>query len=382
MSSFTNEICGDVQNWDNSVERWADAIDYFNTSCATLREGNTGEHCCVNAVIDVSGSMDGSKLIAVKLGICSLVANLSDEDEMNIMSFSGKVKHLTDGFVPVRDLRRSVPSLLHGLHTDGCTAFYDAVIKGITTFRSHCREVEPVKDRKKKNIMIALTDGADNESCHKARHVLQHICNPGISQFMFLLVAADMQRREERSFQEWMDLVHCKQVSVSVKTGTRLVGVFKEMLLSRILQTEADNARFLQLPGEGIDIDLSKHARMSELDATFETLRQQMTRKVAVGGASMAAGCCNEDDMDDNSRCDSCGISRVSSCSDHGDMNDMWSSDSDTDYDDEDLDEADDDKIEIGVPLRRFSLDSADSVHEGMVVSPLLGQMDEAEATA
>ena len=74
----------DVTNMDNSVSRWAQAIQYYHKSCSTIRSNRTDEKCRCTAVIDVSSSMEGKFLICVKLGLCSLIANLNDDDEMNI----------------------------------------------------------------------------------------------------------------------------------------------------------------------------------------------------------------------------------------------------------------------------------------------------------
>jgi hypothetical protein len=188
--------------------------------------------------------------------------------------------------------------------------------------------------------MIALTDGQDNESKHQARHVLQHILNPGINKFTFLMVAADMNRREERAFRDWMDLVHCKQISVSVKTGTRLVSVFKEMLLSRILQTDIESSRFLQECGEGIDNDLYRADVCREDDATFLRLRQQYTRRTTAKAPASPTEGCEEGECDDDSDCDSAGVSRCYSCSLGGNEDDgSLSSGSESDIYDDDYDD-------------------------------------------
>lgn len=68
------------------------------------------------------------------------------------------------------------------------------------------------------------------------------------------MVAVDMHIRQEQNFLSWMELRHCKQISVNVHSGSMLVQVFREVLLNRILQTESTNSRFLQL-GEGSVID-------------------------------------------------------------------------------------------------------------------------------
>lgn len=300
----------DIHNCVNTAARWSQAIEHYSQSCSSVRAERTAGICRCNAIIDISGSMEGKKLIAVKLGLCSLLANFSENDEMNITAFSGRSRPITDGFLPVAQLRQVVPRLLENLQVDGCTACYDAIIQGIGALRTRCDIADDSTPHK--NVAIVLTDGDDNESVTSPHDVESHLCRPGINSFMFIMVAVAMSAREEMRFRSWMDLSHCKQISVSVKTGTSLVGVFKEMLLSRILQSDITaSGRFLGQGGVPID-----HTTSFVNSQELASLRNNMLRGTRGGGGGI--GVCDEGECD-GALYDSDGVSCVDSCSDHGD---------------------------------------------------------------
>lgn len=238
----------DVSNMDNSVERWKRAVEYYRSSGASIRRDRTEENIRCVAIMDTSYSMDGTRLICVKLGLCSLLANFESDDEVSLISFATKVQSVTDGFKPVSELVEVAPKLLHDMDTNGCTACYDAIVDGITKMRDRVSMFGSFSSSHKrfKNVAIVLTDGDDNESIHTPRSVEKFLISPGMKTFMFLFVAVEMSRRSELKFRRWMEMSHCKQVSVSVRTGSALVGVFKEMLLCRILQSEGTSTRFIQ----------------------------------------------------------------------------------------------------------------------------------------
>jgi uncharacterized protein YegL len=308
-----SEMSVDIRNWQNTASRWSQAIEHYTQNCSTIRAERTADICRCNAIIDISGSMEGKKLIAVKLGLCSLIANFSDMDEMNITAFSGRSRPVTDGFLQVAQLREVIPRLLENLQVDGCTACYDAVIQGIKALRTRCDDATDSAPHK--NVTIVLTDGDDNESKTSPLDVERHLCSPGINSFMFIMVAVAMSAREEKRFRNWMDLGHCKQISVNVKTGTSLVGVFKEMLLSRILQSDvATSGRFLEHGGVAIEADACVDSE------AFASLRNNMLR-----GARGGSPTCDEGGEEDGKACGlyagyhSDGVSCVDSCSDNGD---------------------------------------------------------------
>jgi Mg-chelatase subunit ChlD len=248
VSSTLDDRCIDVANMDNSAGRWQEALNYYRQGCSHIRSARTKEKIRCVAIMDTSYSMDGRRMICVKLGLCSLLANYEPDDEMNLIAFATKVTSISGGFKSVSELLSSAPQLLSAMHTDGCTACYDAIIEGIGTMRDRANMYASFatssSDEEFKNIAIVLTDGEDNESVHNPISVERCLLNPRIKNFMFLMVSVDMTKRWELKFRRWMDLNYCKQVRVNVRTGSSLVGVFKEMLLCRVLQTECSSVRF------------------------------------------------------------------------------------------------------------------------------------------
>jgi hypothetical protein len=278
------DLSVDVKNSDNSVRRWETALATYSQQNETssgstvMNEGGGGGpsrsqgRVVLNALIDISGSMQGTKLIAVKLGLSALISQLEDKDVMNITSFSDRSQSITGGFQTIGSLKRILPVLLNALLDDGSTAFFDAVIEGIRHLRhySHGRVVlndnsallvnQQVNNNNNNNIpvvvitpeenqkciVIALTDGEDNASRYSSPQILYRLSNPGINNFMFVLLAVDMGENEERTFGSWMELRYCKQISVNIRSGSKLVQIFKEVLINRILMTEVNNARFYQ----------------------------------------------------------------------------------------------------------------------------------------
>lgn len=248
MSSLDAE-CVNVANARDTSTRWTEAMGYYshNIEETTVRHGG---RVAIKAAIDVSSSMSGSKLIAVKLGLCAILSQLQDSDLMHITSFSTVLRRITNGFVPVSSLRQVFPTLLENIYADGATACYDAALDGMADLSDLLQEQEVSRvpssietDSDQRNVFILLTDGEDNSSNHSAESVCAALAEPGFDNFMFILVAVEMKAADERIFQPWVSMRHCKQVSVSVRTGAMLVKVFKEVLMSRVLQTASDSSR-------------------------------------------------------------------------------------------------------------------------------------------
>lgn len=244
--------CVNVANCCDSSARWAEAIRYYSQHSDETGPRHGGR-VAIKAAIDVSSSMSGSKLIAVKLGLCAILSQLQDNDLMNITSFSTVLRRITSGFVPVSSLRESFSMLLENIYADGATACYDAALDGMADLsdlvqeQAHSPAISDSStgtiDTSQRNVFILLTDGEDNSSNNSADSVCAALAEPGFDNFMFILVAVEMKAADERIFQPWVSMRHCKQVSVTVRTGAMLVKVFKEVLMSRVLQTAADSSR-------------------------------------------------------------------------------------------------------------------------------------------
>lgn len=244
--------CVNVANCCDTSARWAEAMRYYSQNSDETGTRHGGR-VAIKAAIDVSSSMSGSKLIAVKLGLCAILSQLQNDDLMNITSFSTLLRHITCGFVPVSSLRESFSVLLENIYADGATACYDAALDGMadlsdliqeqTLFPSTSHPSPRGINTSQRNVFILLTDGEDNSSNNSAESVCAALAEPGFDNFMFILVAVEMKSAEERIFQPWVSMRHCKQVSVTVRTGAMLVKVFKEVLMSRVLQTSADSSR-------------------------------------------------------------------------------------------------------------------------------------------
>ena len=184
--SVDHDSCVNVGNDLNTKERWQQSVSFYRKSCESLRSLRTAEKCRCIAIIDVSSSMEGRRLTAVKLGLCSLLANLADGDELCVSAFAREYFPVTNGISSIDHLNESFPTFLERLKECGSTAFYDAVVEGMRDLKV---KASSSSEGHFKNISIVLTDGEDNESSKNARIVEQHLCNPGINTFMFILVA-------------------------------------------------------------------------------------------------------------------------------------------------------------------------------------------------
>lgn len=188
--------------------------------------------------------MEGTRLTSVKNGICAVVAGLKDDDLINISCFSDRVIAVTDGFVQVNVARELLPGYLSALEVVGSTALYDATVDGIKRLREISEQHRQDQNEDYKYALLVLTDGEDTGSIRSNDCVLRYLAAPGISKFMVVLIAAEMERRQEQMFESWVSLRYCKQISVSVRSGKKLVQIFGEALMDRILNSDPAGSRF------------------------------------------------------------------------------------------------------------------------------------------
>ncbi|KAI8611472.1 hypothetical protein BC830DRAFT_653608 [Chytriomyces sp. MP71] len=127
-------------------------------------------------VLDVSGSMSGSRIKTCRTSINNIIQNhCTDADSISMIKFSNipfvlftslnKRQHLSNMLSQVRD----------GTIVSGGTAFYDAVSRAV-------QQITETDPRTKQKWIIALTDGEDNRSRpESARDIERMLCaNRGV----------------------------------------------------------------------------------------------------------------------------------------------------------------------------------------------------------
>ena len=104
-------------------------------------------------VIDCSGSMSGSRIERVKLGLLSLVDQLRPEDKVALVSFSTEA----DLILPTcsRSNQKEISEAISRLQADGSTNLFAGLMLGYRT-------AEKAYDPNRSNRVILLTDGIAN----------------------------------------------------------------------------------------------------------------------------------------------------------------------------------------------------------------------------
>jgi len=107
-------------------------------------------------VMDISGSMAGSKINGLKAAAKQFVAQMNDNDYLTLMPFSSApYTELTFG--RVADSREEALSVIDGLHAEGGTALYDAIAAA-------SQEVADANSKQRSNLIVVLSDGLDTSS--------------------------------------------------------------------------------------------------------------------------------------------------------------------------------------------------------------------------
>jgi len=223
-------------------------------------EGETPAVVAVKATVDVSGSMQGTKLTAVKLGLCALISQLRPTDYFSICIFNNAVRDITPGFLLVDVLRQSLPRLLEAIEADGGTSFYDAVLSTLESMKAFAAFGKDLE--RQRHVVIALTDGEDNGSASNTSNVMQRLADPAINNFMFIVMAVEMSRTQQLQLRPWSELRHCKQMNVSVNSGASLLSSFSELLASRVFSCNVDRTFRISVgtqrrPPNAVDADVA-----------------------------------------------------------------------------------------------------------------------------
>jgi Mg-chelatase subunit ChlD len=120
------------------------------------------DHTDHYALLDVSGSMAGSRLRQAKETFADIVAGLPDADRLAIITFDDQAFFKLRPR-PVEQIKRQqeLPALLERIFAQGRTALYDAILLAVSQIR----------DKEMRTIINVLTDGEDNASKHTLAEV-------------------------------------------------------------------------------------------------------------------------------------------------------------------------------------------------------------------
>lgn len=127
----------------------------WNTEIRTSAQGN---NLNVTFVVDLSGSMQGTKLSKTKTAINSFINELDENDEVGLVGFSSTASiwsFLTDD-------KELVRNNVHLLSARGLTSIYKGIQTGINVFR--------LSKQTGYRIMIVLTDGYDEPATSYSTH--------------------------------------------------------------------------------------------------------------------------------------------------------------------------------------------------------------------
>jgi uncharacterized protein with von Willebrand factor type A (vWA) domain len=115
-----------------------------------IKQNRVEKDIYVHFLIDVSGSMSGLRIEQTKIGVSSIISELRDNDLINISTFSDNLIQVCHNVHKINFDN----SVLNNLNIVNQTRFYDSVITILESFKRSNRT----------NILIIISDGADNLS--------------------------------------------------------------------------------------------------------------------------------------------------------------------------------------------------------------------------
>lgn len=119
-------------------------------------------------VLDTSGSMSAeNRLEEAKRGLEAFFREVSPNDRVGLTAFSDQVRPLVS-ITPFRRGRGKLRSAVTDLFADGGTAVFDATDEAV-------RSVQALRDRRRINAVVVLTDGEDTDSSVNVEQVAKAV---------------------------------------------------------------------------------------------------------------------------------------------------------------------------------------------------------------
>jgi len=107
-------------------------------------------------ILDISGSMEGSKIEKMREGAVQFVRQMSDDDHISVIAFSTGANELVHG-ARVGDSREAIAAQIQDLQAGGDTRLYDTIADGATV-------ISQTASSQRTNVLVVLTDGQDTNS--------------------------------------------------------------------------------------------------------------------------------------------------------------------------------------------------------------------------
>ena len=104
----------DTDNCANSVERWRNALKELQAE-PPLTPPERQFDLDVIVALDVSGSMGGVRINAVKLGLCCLLGALRPADRVHLLTFESEIRDVTGGALSAASVQLDGDSMPGGL---------------------------------------------------------------------------------------------------------------------------------------------------------------------------------------------------------------------------------------------------------------------------
>jgi len=144
----------------------------------------------INIVQDISGSMEGDKLMACKAGIKDICSTVTENDEVGLMSFDNFSKILRN-FESNPESTATIENLVDGLEASGSTSLWDAIFMGHHTLKNAV-----LRNSNFRNILMIMTDGGECSSFISFVNVREIIQRPEMPRFNFFFAHAGETNQE------------------------------------------------------------------------------------------------------------------------------------------------------------------------------------------
>jgi len=147
-----------------SQDSGLDGHGYFSAQKVWKQNKNGGRPVIAVFISDISGSMGGSRISALKSSLLNTMQYIDSSNYIGLVSYDDDV-YINLGIGQFDDLQRAYFSgAVKDLTTGGSTATYDAVLTGLSMLLEAGEEVPDAK-----MMLFVLSDGAQNEGYSLSR---------------------------------------------------------------------------------------------------------------------------------------------------------------------------------------------------------------------